>query len=166
MMRILFICKSNTFRSVVAEYLLRDYQNKHPESKIEKVGSAGITVTDEEDISPALVNKLKELDITVDNHQKMQVSREHLKEYDFIIAMAEHQKIFMKDLFYKDIPLFNEVAFNKNTSIFDVDDIFFNPKERPKEAEEHIQKTVDYIKEAMPSFVAHIELFRNYRSVQ
>lgn len=91
MIKILFVCHGNICRSTMAESV---FTHMVKERKIEnqfEIFSAG---TSREEIGNPVhygtVNKLKELSIPVVPHRAVQMTKEDLEYYDYIIAMDDN----------------------------------------------------------------------------
>ncbi|MDY4011937.1 MAG: low molecular weight protein-tyrosine-phosphatase [Fusobacterium gastrosuis] len=91
MIKVLFVCHGNICRSTMAESV---FTHMVKERKIEnqfKIFSAG---TSREEIGNPVhygtVNKLKELSIPVVPHRAVQMTKEDLEYYDYIIAMDDN----------------------------------------------------------------------------
>ncbi|MCI7224035.1 low molecular weight protein-tyrosine-phosphatase [Fusobacterium sp.] len=91
MIKVLFVCHGNICRSTMAESV---FTHMVKERKIEnqfEIFSAG---TSREEIGNPVhygtVNKLKELSIPVVPHRAVQMTKEDLEHYDYIIAMDDN----------------------------------------------------------------------------
>lgn len=91
MIKVLFVCHGNICRSTMAESV---FTHMVKERKIEnqfEIFSAG---TSREEIGNPVhygtVNKLKELSIPVVPHRAVQMTKEDLEYYDYIIAMDDN----------------------------------------------------------------------------
>ncbi len=146
---ILFVCTGNVFRSVAAEGSFKKYLS---DNGIEdwKVGSAGI-IADPQDIDPKVLETLKELGIDASAHTQRRLTKEMLAEYDAVVAMAENHIEFMKsELNYQRAVLFNALAVNEETSIYDIDTIPDYKHHRPA-VEDKLRSTIRYIHEKTPA---------------
>ncbi len=104
--RVLFVCSGNTCRSVIAEYLLRDYLNKRRpqlKDKVEVV-SAGVFAIDNMPASSLAIEVLKREGIDAALHRSRRLSPLLIKGSDLIIVMEEKHKDIVASL-DKDIHL-------------------------------------------------------------
>jgi diadenosine tetraphosphate (Ap4A) HIT family hydrolase/protein-tyrosine-phosphatase len=101
-----------------AEYCLKQYLRKHKINNV-MVSSAG-TEAKTQTAHPATLDILKSYGINPKKHIQRKLNKELLKGQDVIIAMAKNHQDFILKHFKLKVPLYNEVAFNKKTSIFDV----------------------------------------------
>jgi protein-tyrosine-phosphatase len=156
-MKVLFVCKENVFRSVTAEYCLRDYAQKNNILDIE-AASAGIHAR-WEPVAPQTRNRLKKHGIIIGRHRQVRLSADLLTKFDLVVAMGLNHQQFIKEKFGKDVPLFNEIAYGTKTGVLDVDEVMPRWYLHLRKSAEHIRWTVDYIHEAMPSFVQNAGKF-------
>lgn len=154
MPKILFVCNGNIFRSLSAEYCLKQYIKKH---KINwEVGSAGMTAR-KQNIDPALKKELEKRKIDPSKHIQRKVTARLLKQYDVIVAMAEDQIINLRKKFNCKAHLFNEIAYNKRTSIWDIGDEVPNFQKNRPGVIKKIKNTVRHIHTATPKLAKKIE---------
>jgi len=148
---ILFVCTRNVFRSMSAEYLFKKYLDDNNVSNW-IVGSAGI-VAKKEPIDPKTLESLKELGIVNIKHKQRKLTKQMLNKYDIVIAMAENHLNFIEDkLNHRNVILFNELAINKENSIWDIENEVKNYKTDRKAVEKKIQETCNYIFQKIPEF--------------
>lgn len=147
-LRILFVCTGNIFRSVAAEYCLRDYLEKEGVKNV-IIKSAG-TMKFKQVNHPLVLKTLSSLGIDARRHKQVKLNKKMLYEQDLVVAMAkDHQEIIKKE-FGLDIPLFNELVFQKSVSVLDVCDAVPDYKTNSEAFEKHIDTTVRYIHEVIP----------------
>lgn len=155
-LKILFVCTGNVFRSMIAEYCLKDFLNEHHIKNI-IVSSAG-TKAKKEQPYPATIRELKRIGIPMRGRRRKKLTRAMIMKYNFIIAMAREHQIFMRRKFDLDVPLFNEIALGKKTSILDIDKKVKNYSKNQKGIDEYCIKIVDYIHELTPKLFNGIVL--------
>lgn len=154
MKRVLFVCTGNIFRSMSAEYLLKKYlaDNNIPNWHI---SSAGI-IAKKEPVYQKTLEVLNKLGVKPIKHKQKKLTKGMLNNYDVIIAMAENHYNFIKTKFnYKNVLLFNELAINKKTSIWDIEDEVKDYQTNRKAVEKKIERTINYLFKKTP------ELFKN-----
>ena len=153
--KVIFVCNGNVYRSLSAECLLKHYLNIH---KIEgwEIFSAGTTAR-KQDINPTSISKLKSLGIKKINHKQHRLNKSMLKKFDTVIAMAVDQIDFMKTKFNYTRPfLFNELARNEKSSIWDIGDNVKDYLTNPEGVTKEINKTIQHIHDNIPGLVASI----------
>jgi len=147
---ILFVCTGNVFRSLSAEYCLKNYLRRNRIKNI-KVSSAG-TICKKGKHPLVIIKKLGELEIKYYLHKQIKVNKNLLKKYNVIISMAIYHKSFLKKKFNIDSILFNELVTGKKTSVNDIDET-----SSIEEAQSYMKKTVEYIHHSMPILFDNIK---------
>jgi len=144
MVKILFVCKHNVFRSKVAEAFF----NRINKNKKNKANSAGLFKWKEEDIisdKGYLIEKkvAKKFGIKLNTESKV-INSSMLKNTDILVIVAD------------DVPrqLFeNEKAFNGKVIVWKVKDV----KEKQKNKEKIALKSIDYIEEKVKNLVKSLK---------
>ncbi len=152
---VLFVCTTNVFRSVSAEYLLKKYLKKNGISGW-NIGSAG-TIARKESVDETTKKALFSMGVEKINHKQRKLSRELLNSYDIVIAMAQDHVDFIKEEFgFTDVFLFNELAKWKRTSIPDIQDIVPDYETNERAMRKGIFRTIGYINSKMPKLFANV----------
>lgn len=156
-MKVLFVCTGNVFRSLSAEHCLRDYvkRNNIPDIAVASAGTRAYW----EPVAPTTKNCLKKHGILIDGHQQTRLSAELMEKFDLVVAMNLNHQQFIREKFGKDVPLFNEIVYGLKTGVLDVDEVIPHWLLHPGKTLAHIRWTVDYIHDAMPSFVKNVRGF-------
>jgi protein-tyrosine-phosphatase len=154
-MNILFVCTGNTFRSMSAHYLMEKYV-KDNNIKNVSVDSAGINLS-KSNLEDFTINLLKSYDVDVSNHIPKFVSKKLLDNSDLIISIAKNHQVFLKKEFSINSVLFNEICFNKNSSVKDVGEAIKNYKINPDKGHEHIKKIITYLFNSIPVLVSNLK---------
>lgn len=162
---ILFVCTGNVFRSVSAEHCFKKYLSDNGITDWE-VGSAG-TLAPEEQIDPKVLETLHELGISSFKHQQNKLTREMIDSHDAIVCMAENHMEFIKsELGYAHAVLFNDLAIEKQTSIWDMEDDVPDYATNRQAVEEKLERTVRDIHGKIPSLFKNANerfyLFRDF----
>jgi protein-tyrosine phosphatase len=153
---VIFICTGNIFRSVSAEYCLKQYLSKNKISGW-TVGSAGIRA-EKDRMSRTVVSTLKQLGVKEINHVQRKVNRDLLNSYDVVVAMAQNHIDFLQDEFgFKRAIMFNELAAGKKSSVLDVEDEVSDPKNNLKAVQKKLESTVRYINSKTPALFSNIQ---------
>lgn len=114
--KILFVCTDNFGRSVIAEYCLKDYLQKHQIDNME-VSSAGTNASSNTSgFSVAHIGELKKLGIDV-KIDRIQLTKALADQSNLIICFDEPNKTWIKENLDLNIPLFNEAYKNESDPI-------------------------------------------------
>lgn len=87
---ILFVCTSNTCRSVMAEYLFKDMIEKSEDFKLEnwKIISAGISAVKDAAANDKVQAVMAEIGIDISDHLSRNINEVELEEKDLIFTMT------------------------------------------------------------------------------
>ena len=96
-MNILFVCTGNISRSFFAEMLLK---NKIRQKKLDKiyVSSAGVSALEGNPPDSIMVDSLSEMEVTIENHEAKQITKEQVDWADLILVM---EKYHLKTIYSK-----------------------------------------------------------------
>lgn len=152
---ILFVCTGNVFRSVSAELCFKKYLVDNGITGW-NVGSAGI-FAEPQAVDPKIIETLQEFDIDATGHTQRRLTREMLSEYDAVVGMAENHIDFMKSEFnYTRTFLFNELALQEKTSIWDIENKVSDYKTNRPAVEKVLEDTVREIHEKTPGVFKNV----------
>jgi protein-tyrosine phosphatase len=149
-MNILFVCTDNFTRSVIAEFCMKDYLKKTNNGRV-NVASAGIRAnSDISRYSKIHFNILGEMGIDTSDFKRMQFDETCFEKFDLIIGMSELHRDYMKQQYYRDILLFNQLFNGQQTpvNIGSPDSVDFI---------EQMNQLVKYVNDAIPYLLRNIE---------
>lgn len=154
-MKVLFVCTGNIFRSMSAEYCLRDYMQKNNLNGV-TTASAGIHAHPEP-VHPVVKGTLEGYGIDISPHKQTKLNQEMMDEHDIVIAMAQNHVDFIKENFGAEVPLYNEIIGKGKTSVIDACDEFdLNEDDLFGDKVGHyIQEIVEYIHDSVPGVYKH-----------
>ncbi len=152
--RVLFVCTGNTFRSVIAEYYLKNYLKKKGINNI-SVSSAGI-IAESQKINPFVLQVLKAKGIDASKHKQKKLTYEMIKNSDVIIALHKEHQDFIEKNFGLYVQLFNEIALEKSLSVSDIDSINNGPN-KEELIKRHVKETINHIYQNTSKIFNYIE---------
>lgn len=147
---ILFVCTGNIFRSLAAEYALKQYLG--PQGAY-CVGSAGIEAKPQS-IHPIVRARLLERGADPAGHIQRKLTQSLLDEADCVVAMGRDHQEAVQRLFGLSIPLFNQLCFDRDEPILDVHEALPDWEENEAQARAYVISVVDHICDAIPRLVA------------
>jgi protein-tyrosine phosphatase len=156
MKSVLFVCTGNVFRSVTAEYALRTRMG--PDVRL-LVGSAGIEARPQP-LHPMIVEYLRAKGADPSAHVQRKLTRELLEGADLAVAMGFDHRDFIRQHFGLEVPLFNQVCFEKEEPVLDVHEAIPDWQSNMVEARAYVQSVVDHIWEAAPVLLARLPSYR------
>ncbi len=157
-MNILFVCTGNIFRSMSAEYCLRDYllKNKIYHNKVASAGTFAII----EPMKPKVRNTLLALGIDPTKHKQTRLIAKHFVDYDLVVAMHKSHQEFIRVHFEKEVPLFDEICYGVKASVPDInDELIPNYRNYPDAINRYMEYAVKFIYNSMPKFVENYKKF-------
>jgi protein-tyrosine phosphatase len=156
MKSILFICTGNVFRSVTAEYALRTKMK--PDLPL-IVGSAGIEARPQQ-LHPMIIEYLRAKGADPSAHVQRKLTRELLESVDLAVAMGFDHRDFIRERFGRDVPLFNQVCFEREEPVLDVHEAIPDWQSNMDEARAYVQSVVDHIWNSTPALLARLPSYR------
>ena len=152
MKSILFICTGNVFRSVAAEYALKTRMG--PGVRL-IVGSAGIEARPQP-LHPMIIEYLRAKGADPSAHVQRRLTRELLESADLAVAMGFDHREFIRERFGRDVPLFNQVCFEREEPVLDVHEVMPDWASDMDAARAYVQSVVDHIWNAAPVLLARL----------
>jgi protein-tyrosine phosphatase len=152
---VLFVCTGNVFRSMSAEYCLKQLLSDRG-IKGWRVSSAGIEAMPEP-VHPKTLEVLEKLGIQKIEHKQKKLTKKMLEDNDVVVAIAkDHLDFIQLKLRHPRVLLFNELALRQRTSIWDIEDTVKDYKTNRKAVEKQIERTVKEIHRKTPQLFQNI----------
>ncbi len=152
MKSILFVCTGNIFRSLTAEYALKQYLG--PQG-VYCIGSAGIEAKPQS-IHPIVRARLLEHGADPAGHRQRKLTQSLLDEADCVVAMGRDHQEAVQRLFGLSIPLFNQLCFARDEPILDLHEALPTWEQDVEVAQAYVVSVVDHICDAIPRFAARL----------
>lgn len=156
MKSVLFICTGNVFRSVTAEYALK--ARLGPERRL-IVGSAGIEAKPQA-LHPMIIDYLRAKGADPSAHVQRRLTRDLLEEVDLAVAMGFDHRDFVREQFGVEVPLFNQVCFDKEEPVLDLHEVMPDWASDMNAARAYVQSVVDHIWEAAPLLLERLPSYK------
>ena len=156
-MKVLFVCTGNIFRSMSAEYCLKDYIVKNNIFGIE-VASAGTSAIPDS-MDPVVKNTLLSFKINPRKHKQRRINEKHFDKYDLVIAMHKNHQDFIMEHFGKRVPLFDEICYGEKVSVLDNNQLMPDWQDHMDAVNKYVEYTVQFIHRSIPLFVKNMRKF-------
>jgi protein-tyrosine phosphatase len=149
---ILFVCTGNIFRSLAAEYALKQYLGP---PGLYCVGSAGIEAKPKS-IHPIVRARLLERGADPAGHIQRKLTQSLLDEADCVVAMGRDHQEAVQRLFGLSIPLFNQLCCARDEPILDLHEAIPTWEQDVELAQAYVVSVVDCICDVIPHFAARL----------
>lgn len=149
---ILFVCTGNIFRSLAAEYALKQYLGLQG---LYCVGSAGIEAKPQS-IHPIVRARLLERGADPAGHVQRKLTKSLLDQADCVVAMGRDHQESVQRVFGLSIPLFNQLCFDRDEPILDLHEALPTWEQDVELAQAYVRSVVDHICDAIPHFSARL----------
>lgn len=153
MRQILFVCTGNVFRSLTAEYALKNVLGERPGVVVSSAGTADMTCT----VDPMVAAYLRSRGIDVTGHRRRTLTAAMLQPAVTVIAMSTDHREFIAQRFGRhDVPLFTQACGLEPLPLLDVGEAISDPESSPSAVEAHIRLTIDRILELTPQLATRL----------
>jgi protein-tyrosine phosphatase len=155
MHRVLFVCTGNIFRSVTAEYALRDVLGAGSDIMVASAGTEDFPHV----VKPVVRDYLLARGLDVRQHRRRTLTTQMLQEPGLVIAMStEHRAVLAERFDRRDVPLFTEACGLLGEPLPDVDDVVTDHETNAVAVEAHVRMTIDRIIELTPRLAERLQL--------
>src|SRR5262245_27750429 len=162
MRRVLFICTGNIFRSLAAEYALRDFLGDRSDLMVASAGTEDFPQV----VSPLVKDYLLTRGLDVSRHRRRTLTARILQEAGPVIAMStEHRSILAERFNCQRIPLFTEACGLPGEPLPDVDEVVKDHKTNPVAVQAHVRMIIDRIIELTPKLANRLLLQKDSQIV-
>jgi protein-tyrosine phosphatase len=155
MRRVLFVCTGNIFRSMTAEYALRDFLGNRTDILVASAGTEDFPHV----VSPLVRDYLLVRGLDVSRHRRRTLTAELLQEPGPVIAMStEHRSVLAEHFNYRDAPLFTEACGLPGGPLPDVEEAVKDYQMNLVAVEAHVRMIIDRIIELTPQLANRLLL--------
>jgi protein-tyrosine phosphatase len=155
MRNVLFVCTGNIFRSVTAEYALRNVLGSRRDITVASAGTEDFPHV----VSPLVTDYLLARGLDVSRHRRRTLTAQLLEEPGLVIAMStEHRSVLIERFNRRDVPLFTEACGLPSEPLPDVDEVVRDHKTNPVGVEAHVRMIIDRIIELTPRLASRLPL--------
>jgi len=155
MHRVLFVCTGNIFRSLTAEYALRDVLGSRSDITVASAGTEDFPHV----VNPYVRDYLLTRGFDVTRHCRRTLTAQILQEPGPVIAMStEHRSVLAERFNLRDIPLFTEACGLAAEPLPDVDEVVRDHKTNPIAVGAHVRMIIDRIIELTPQLAKRLRL--------
>src|SRR5262250_1593417 len=106
MHHVLFVCTGNIFRSLTAEYALRDVLRPRRDIIVASAGTEDYPYV----VRPLVSDYLLSRGLDVSGHRRRTLTQQILDEATLAVAMSTEHRSFLVERFDRHVPLFTEAC--------------------------------------------------------
>ena len=155
----LFICTGNIFRSLAAEYALRDALLPRRDIVVSSAGTDDFPHV----VRPLVRDYLLAKGLDVGNHKRRTITRTLLDDCRLVIALSTDHRSFLSERFGMEVPLYTEACGGAAEPLPDIDDVIADCQTNARAVEAHVRHTIDRIVALAPEMAKRIDsLFGRY----
>jgi len=155
MLRVLFVCTGNIFRSLTAEYALRRVLGASSEIVVGSAGTEDFPYV----VRPVVADYLLTHGLDVSGHQRRTLTPSLLQEARLVIAMStEHRAELAERFGRRDVPLFMEACGLPSAPLPDIEEVIPDFATNAAAVEAHVRMTIDRIIELTPRLVDRLRV--------
>lgn len=153
MRRVLFVCTGNIFRSLTAEYALRDVLGARSDIMVASVGTEDFPHV----VTPSVKDYLLARGLDVSRHRRRTLTAQILQEPGPVIAMStEHRSVLAERFNRRNVPLFTEACGLPGEPLPDVNEIVRDYETNPVAVDAHVRMIIDRIIELTPQLASRL----------
>jgi protein-tyrosine phosphatase len=153
MRRVLFVCTGNVFRSLTAEYALRNLWGRRSDIVVASAGT--------EDFPHVVARSVRDYllvrGLDVSRHRRRTLTAQILQESGPVIAMStEHRSVLAERFNRRDVPLFTEACGLPGEPLPDVNEAVRDYETNPVAVDAHVRRIIDRIIELTPQIARRL----------
>jgi len=153
MRQVLFVCTGNIFRSLTAEYALRQALGARPGILVASAGTEDRWY----DVHPLVSGHLHSRGIDVSRHRRRTLTADMLTPVVTVIAMStDHREFIAQNFGRRDVPLFTEACGLEPAPLPDIHEAVPDYASNPEASAAHIRDTIDRILELTPGLARRL----------
>jgi protein-tyrosine-phosphatase len=151
--RVLFVCTGNIFRSMTAEYVLRNVIGARSDIIVASAGTEDFPHV----VRPFVKDYLLARGLDVSGHRRRTLTAQLLQEPGVVIAMSTEHRVFLAERFgHRNVPLFTQACGLPGKPLPDADEVVREHDTNPVAVEAHMRMIVDRIIELTPRFAKRL----------
>lgn len=154
MRRVLFVCTGNIFRSMTAEFALRQALGGRSDVHVHSAGTDDYPHV----VRPNVRDYLLSRGFDVSGHRRRTLTREILEESRLVIAMSTDHRDFLRLRFGLAAPLFLEACGEAAERLPDIEEAVLDYRSNPAAVQAHVRATIDRILELTPRLAARLDM--------
>ena len=150
MKHILFVCTGNIFRSMIAEYALRQAAGADAAYAFASAG----TEAKAQEMDGLVRQLLERRGVDPSAHRQRRLTPEIFAAADLVVAIGLDHAEYIKEHHGHEAPLFNQVARGERRPILDTWEAVPDYADNAPARRAHIRRVADHIFDAAPGFLA------------
>jgi protein-tyrosine phosphatase len=152
MHHVLFVCTGNIFRSLTAEYALRDVLGARRDIIVASAGTEDFPYV----VRPLVRDYLLTRGLDVSGHRRRTLTQKMLDEATLVVAMSTEHRAILAEHFDRHAPLFTEACGIAGEPLPDIEEVVMDYQTNAAAVEAHVRATIDRIIELTPRLAGRL----------
>lgn len=153
MKRVLFVCTGNIFRSLTAEYALREALAGRADLHVSSAGTEDYPY----EVRPMVRDYLHAKGYDVSLHRRRTLTQALFEEAHLVVAMSTNHRQHIVERFRRPVPLYLEVCGEPADALPDIEEVVPDYQTNPVAVEAHVRLTIDRIVELAPRLAGRLD---------
>jgi protein-tyrosine phosphatase len=153
MRRVLFVCTGNIFRSLTAQYALRQALRDRSGVHIASAGTADYPYV----VRPNVREYLRARGFDVSGHQRRTLTTAILDEAHLVIPMSTDHRSHLLERFGRSGPLFLEACGEPADALPDIEEVVLDYRTNAAAVDAHVRSTIDRIISLAPRLAQRLD---------
>ena len=154
MVRVLFVCTGNIFRSLTAEFGLRKALQSRADVHVHSAGTDDYPHLVRPNVREYLLSK----GFDVSAHRRRTLTRDILDDSRLVIAMSTDHRDFIASRFGRRVPLFLEACGEAAERLPDIEEVVLDYRTNTAAVDAHVRATIDRILALTPALACRLDL--------
>ncbi len=150
---VLFVCTGNIFRSLTADFALRQLLAHRGDIHVSSAGTEDYPHV----VRPRVRDYLLAKGFDVSAHRRRTLTQALLDQSDLVVAMSTDHQELIRNRFSRQVPVFLEACGEPAARLPDIEDVVLDWETNKAAVEAHVRATIDRIIAIAPRMAENID---------